>query len=55
MTLVRQILEIKGYQVLAVGPDEMVIDALKLMKTKDVGAVLVMDGESLVGIFTERH
>ena len=55
MTLVQQILEIKGHQVFAVGPDEMVIDALKLMKTKDVGAVLVMDGESLVGIFTERH
>ena len=55
MTMVQQILEIKGHQVFAVGPDEMVIDALKLMKTKDVGAVLVMDGVSLVGIFTERH
>jgi len=55
MTLVQQILETKAHQFFAVGPDEMVIDALKLMKTKDVGAVLVMDGESLVGIFTERH
>ena len=55
MRLVQQILEIKGHQVIAVGADEMVIDALKLMKIKDVGAVLVMDGESLVGIFTERH
>ena len=55
MRLVQQILEIKGHQVFAVGADEMVIDALKLMKIKDVGAVLVMDGESLVGIFTERH
>lgn len=55
MTLVKQILETKGHEVFSVRPEEMVLDALKLMTTKDVGAVLVMDGDSLVGIFTERH
>lgn len=37
-----------------VTPDHMVIDALQLMAEKNIGAVLVMDGEHLAGIFSER-
>lgn len=37
-----------------VTPDATVYDALELMAAKDVGAVLVMDGQALVGILSER-
>ncbi len=57
MTNVQQILERKGKgkDLHTVGPDDMVLDALKLMAKEDVGAVLVVSGDALVGIFTERH
>jgi CBS domain-containing protein len=37
-----------------VSPASTVIDALRLMAEKNVGAVLVMNGAALAGIFTER-
>ena len=52
---VRQILETKGHEVYSVAPDHTVEDALRMMAEKNVGAVLVKNGERLVGIFTERH
>lgn len=44
----------KNSSVWSVSPDHMVIDALNLMAEKGIGAVLVMDGERLAGIFSER-
>lgn len=38
----------------SVAPNSTVFDAIKLMADKNIGALLVMDGERLVGIFTER-
>ncbi|MDX2067924.1 MAG: CBS domain-containing protein [Haliscomenobacter sp.] len=38
----------------SVSPDHMVIDALNVMSEKGIGAVLVMDGDRLIGIFSER-
>jgi len=55
MTTVERILEAKGRDIHVVRPDDTVADALRLMADKNVGAVLVMDGDRLVGIFTERH
>lgn len=55
MATVRDLLETKGHNVYYVHPDDMVLDALKLMENRDVGAVLVRDDHGLVGIFTERH
>ncbi|MDH3262970.1 MAG: CBS domain-containing protein [Paracoccaceae bacterium] len=55
MARVRDILETKGREIHSVEPDDMVLDALKLMAAKDVGSVLVMEGERILGIFTERH
>jgi CBS domain-containing protein len=55
MATVKKIHEAKGHDVYAARPDDMVIEALRLMKAKDIGAVVVMDGGALVGIFTERH
>ncbi len=37
-----------------VTPENMVIDALELMSAKNIGAVMVMDGPRLAGIFSER-
>jgi CBS domain-containing protein len=54
MTTVQQILETKGHDVYSVRPDDTVLHALQLMVKMDVGAVVVMDGDVLVGIFTER-
>jgi len=44
----------KNDSVWSVSPDHMVIDALNLMSEQGIGAVLVMDGDRLVGIFSER-
>ena len=55
MTTVQQLLDAKGHEVYFVRPDDTVLDALKLMESKNLGAVLVKDGEKLAGIFTERQ
>jgi len=54
MKTVRQLLRTKGNDVLSVAPDTAVFEALRLMAEKNVGAVLVLEGERLVGIFSER-
>ncbi len=54
MTTVRQLLEGKSPEVFAVGPESAVIDAIRLMAEKGIGAVLVMEGRTLVGILSER-
>lgn len=54
MNSVRQILEIKGFDVWAINPDATVFEALRLMADKDVGALPVMEGEKLLGMISER-
>jgi len=54
MVFVEQILKQKGGAFWFVAPDAMVIDALKLMAEKDVGALLVLGAGRLVGIISER-
>lgn len=44
----------KKNSVWSVSPNHMVIDALNLMSEQGIGAVLVMDGNRLIGIFSER-
>ena len=51
---VRDILHRKGTELFTVTPDASVLDALKLMSEKNIGGVLIMDGQFLKGIFTER-
>jgi CBS domain-containing protein len=53
-TTVRQLINRKGNLVWSTQPDAMVFDALKLMAEKGLGALLVLDGDQLVGIFSER-
>lgn len=54
MATVRDMLRTKGHDIWSVAPDASVYDALKLMAEKNIGAVLVRDAESLVGILSER-
>lgn len=54
MQIVRQVLEDKGFDVWSVPPDATIYEALELMAEKNIGAVLVLDGEELAGIFSER-
>jgi len=55
MTNVRQILDgKKSQQIHTVSPQTSIFEALELMASKDVSAVLVLENERLVGIFTER-
>jgi CBS domain-containing protein len=54
MVFVEQILKQKGSALWSVPPDAMVIDALKLMAEKDVGALLVLGAGQLAGIISER-
>lgn len=54
MKNVEQMLEGKGRQLLSISPDATVFDALMLMAESDVGALVVLDGEKLAGIFSER-
>jgi len=54
MKTVQKLLEGKATRLLSISPDASVFDALELMAEKDVGALVVMEGERLVGIFSER-
>jgi CBS domain-containing protein len=54
MATVRQLLDEKGTAVFSVGPEDQVLDALKLMADHHVGALLVMKGDEVVGILSER-
>lgn len=54
MITVRDILQVKGNQIWSVSPDATVFSALELMAEKNVGALVVLDGENLAGIFSER-
>jgi CBS domain-containing protein len=54
MVTVKSILDIKGYEVYSVKPDQTVYDALKVLADKEIGAVLVKEGDKLIGIFSER-
>ena len=54
MITVGNVLETKGSVVWQIGPHETAYDALELMAEKDIGALLVVDGNAIVGIFSER-
>jgi CBS domain-containing protein len=55
MATIRQLLDKKGHEVLSVEPDETVLNSIKMMADKNVGSLVVMEGDKLVGIMTERH
>ncbi|WP_426149624.1 CBS domain-containing protein [Pseudomonas sp. DC3000-4b1] len=55
MKTVAQLLKLKAHQdVFTIGPDQIVLDALKLMAEKNVGALPVVEGGTVVGVVSER-
>lgn len=54
MKTIRQVIDARTGPVLSIAPDVKVYDALVVMAEKHIGALLVLDGEKLVGIFSER-
>ncbi len=54
MKTVQQVLHAKSGPVLSVSPDATVYDALALMARHDIGALVVLEGDRLCGMFSER-
>lgn len=54
MHSIRQILDEKPGDLWSVGPDDSVLDAIRSMAERGIGALLVMDGDNLAGMITER-
>jgi len=54
MKLVKHLLDNKGRHVISVAPDASVLDAIKIMADKAIGALVVMQDDALLGIMSER-
>lgn len=54
MATVAQLLDHKGRDIQAVSPDDTVYDAIKRMSDLDIGALVVIEGENVIGLITER-
>jgi CBS domain-containing protein len=54
MKLVKHLLDTKGRHVISIAPDTSVLDAIILMAEKGIGSLVVMQGDNLCGIITER-
>src|SRR5690606_21649469 len=54
MKTVKQLVHEKGHKVITTSPDTSVFDAMQLMAANNIGALLVMKGDRMVGILTER-
>lgn len=51
---IRAVLDQKGGQIWHVAPETSVYEALQIMAREDIGALLVMSGPELLGVFSER-
>ena len=54
MKTVNQLLESKNFDIWSATPQTTVREALSLMAEKNIGALLIMEKEELVGIFSQR-
>jgi len=54
MTILKMLLDGKGHDVWSVHPDDTVLDAIKVLAKKDIGALIVIEDDKPVGIFSER-
>jgi len=54
MGTVRNLLQKKGNAVYSISPDSSVYDALEMLEERNLGALVVIDNDKLIGIFTER-
>ena len=54
MSTIRDVLDKKGAGVATIAPGASVLDAADLMNERRIGALCVVEGDALVGVFTER-
>jgi CBS domain-containing protein len=54
MKTIADLLKVKGHRVWCIAPSATVLQALQLIAEKDIGALAVVQGDTLVGIFSER-
>ena len=54
MKTLKQLIDGKNRSLASVAPEQSVLRALEIMADVDVGALLVLDGKQLVGVFSER-
>ena len=54
MKTLKQLIESKNKKLASVAPEQSVLRALEIMAEHDVGALLVLDGKRLAGVFSER-
>lgn len=54
MASVKQLLQGKGHEIWSIDPDASVYDAIAMMADKEVGALVVLEDNSLVGVLSER-
>ncbi|MBN1379084.1 MAG: CBS domain-containing protein [Gammaproteobacteria bacterium] len=54
MSSIKQTLEQKGYDVWSIDVDQVVLDAIRLMAEKGIGALVVTEHEKMIGVITER-
>jgi CBS domain-containing protein len=54
MSVVREILAKKGSHVHSIGPQVTVLEAARFMTENNIGALLVLDGDRIAGLFSER-
>jgi len=54
MTTVAQLLEQKGHNVESIAPGATVFDAIRRMSDLDIGALVVVEGDEVIGLITER-
>ena len=52
--LVRHVLDRKGHETHAIGPEATVLEALRRMAEHEIGALLVMQGDRVLGVISER-
>ena len=55
MITIRQLLAEKGSEVVSIHPDATVFEAIAKMAANDIGSLVVIEGDEVVGIVTERH
>ncbi len=55
MVAIRKVLNRKGHEVWTIHPNDTVFDAIEKMADKNIGALVVIEDDKIVGMFTERH
>jgi len=54
MTTVKQLLDFKGHDIVSIEPDRTVYEAIERLAERRIGALLVIENNKLVGLFSER-